>query len=256
MDRTGADADPVLWHITISPYSEKVRWALDHKGISYRTRAPVPGAHLAVALWLTRGRHYTFPVIEMDGERIGDSTAIIAALEERHPTSPLYPASTEERRRALELEDWCDEELGPYVRRFGFHELIHDPELFAEVGALTAPGAFRRMGPRGQAFARRMIGMRYDASRDAAAEAARAKVIAGFDRLEAELAGGEYLVGGRFGIADLTAASLLYPVVRPPESYVNIRRMPEPVERLRAELSERPGFRWVEDMYRRHRHPE
>jgi len=67
---------PTLWHITISHYSEKARWALDYKSIPYRLRAPVPGAHIPVALWLTYGRHYTLPVLDLGGERIGDSTAI------------------------------------------------------------------------------------------------------------------------------------------------------------------------------------
>jgi glutathione S-transferase len=76
---------PILWHLPISHYSEKVRWALAHKGVEHDRRAPIPGYHMAVALALTRGRHYTLPVIELDGGRIGDSTAIIAALERRHP---------------------------------------------------------------------------------------------------------------------------------------------------------------------------
>jgi len=56
---------PVLWHIPISHYSEKARWALAHKGVEHERRAPLPGAHIAVALWLTRGRHKTLPVLEL-----------------------------------------------------------------------------------------------------------------------------------------------------------------------------------------------
>lgn len=246
--------EPELWHITISPYSEKVRWALDFKGIPYAEKKPVPGVHMAVALWLTRGRSYTFPVLEIDGERIGDSTAIIEALERRYPRHPLYPASDDERARALELEEWFDEDLGPYVRRFGFHELINDPRIFEEVGALAAPGAFRRMGAPGQKVARQMIGLRYRAQGDGPAREAMLKVLAGFDRLEAELADRDYLVGDSFSVADLTAASVLYPVVRPKESYVTIDRMPAPVEELRTNLRERRGYQWVEEMYERHRY--
>lgn len=77
---------PTLWHITVSHYSEKARWALDYKGIPYDGRTPLPGAHMAVALWLTRGRHYTLPAIDIDGERIGDSTA---SLQRRRPDRRL-----------------------------------------------------------------------------------------------------------------------------------------------------------------------
>lgn len=244
-----------LWHITISHYSEKARWALDYKSTPYRVRAPVPGAHIPVALWLTRGRHYTVPVLDFYGERIGDSTAIIAALEARHPEPPLYPRDPGQRRRALALEEWFDEELGPYVRRFVFHELLRDPERFAKIGAQAAPRAFRLMGPTGAAYARPLIGLRYGARSDETAKIARAKIIAAFGRLEAELGAGDYLVGESFTVADLTVASLLYPLVRPPEAYVTIDRMPEPIERLRAQLRERRGYRWVEEMFRRHRCP-
>jgi glutathione S-transferase len=245
--------EATLWHISISHYNEKVRWALDHKGIPYRPRAPIPGAHMAVAAWLTRGRHYTFPVIDLDGERIGDSSEIIGALEERRPEPALYPFDPAERRHALALEDWFDEQLGPYVRRFVFHELLRDPDRFAEVAGQAAPRAFELMGPVGQGVARALIGTRYRARDDAAAERALAKVLAGFDRLEAELGEGDYLVGEAFGVADLTAASLLYPLVLPPEGYLTVDRMPEPVERLRTELRGRRGYRWTEEMFRRHR---
>jgi glutathione S-transferase len=89
---------PILWHIEISHYNEKARWALDLKGVEHERRALVPGYHMAVALALTRGRCYTSPILELDGRRIGDSTAIIRALEERYPQPPLYPAEPVERR--------------------------------------------------------------------------------------------------------------------------------------------------------------
>ena len=42
-----SDTRPTLWHISLSHYSEKVRWALDHKRIPHRRRAViVPGAHM------------------------------------------------------------------------------------------------------------------------------------------------------------------------------------------------------------------
>ena len=105
---------PVLWHIPVSHYNEKVRWALARKGVEHERRAPVPGAHMVVALWLTRGATKTFPVLQLDGEAIGDSTAIIAALE-RAPSraAARIPTDPDERRRALELEDYFDEQLGP-----------------------------------------------------------------------------------------------------------------------------------------------
>ena len=59
---------------------------------------------------------------------ISDSTEIIGALERRHPDPSLYPEDPVERRRALDLEDYFDEELGPPLRLLGFHEMVRDPE--------------------------------------------------------------------------------------------------------------------------------
>jgi glutathione S-transferase len=248
---------PVLWHIPVSHYNEKVRWALDLKGVEHERRAPTPGGHLLVAAWLTRGRAWTFPVLELDGRAIADSTAILAALEERWPRPALYPADAGERRRALELEEHFDEHVGPPVRLLAFHELRKDPRRIADFGASTLPRVLgeralvrRAAGPLTAAF----VQTRYRVAPDAAAEQARAQVVAALDLLEAELerSGSGYLVGERFTVADLTAAALLGPLVRPPEG----PRLPDAApafEAFAAPLRERPGGRWVRDMFSRHR---
>lgn len=251
-----SDSLPTLWQIDVSHYSEKVRWALAWKGVEHRRRSPVPGAHMAVALWLTRGGQVTFPVLSIDGERIGDSTAIIAALEERFPDPPLHPADAANRRRALDLEEYFDEELGPHIRQLAWHELCNDREQFTELMKHAAPGPLTRVPGAAAAYARVFTSLRFGARNTAAAERARAKVLAALDRLEEELGDGEYLVGDTFTVADLTAASLFYPLVIPEEG-----PLPTDVdsaaglERFRAPLKERRGYRWVAEMFRRHRKP-
>lgn len=247
------EAQVHLWHIRISHYSEKVRWALDLKSVPHERHAPPPPAHMAVSLWLSRGRTLTFPVLELEGRRIPDSTAIIAALEERFPDPALYPADPDERRRALELEEWFDEQLGPHIRRFVFHEARRDRERFAEMAAqaVPVPPLFRRPSA---AVARAFTAVRFGAASDEAAEASRVKVVEAFDRLEAELGEGEYLVGDTFTIADLTAAALLYPLVLPDEGPLSIEPLPEELARFRRPLEARRGFQWVRETFRRHRH--
>jgi glutathione S-transferase len=244
---------PVLWHIVISHYSEKARWALDHKRVPHVRRRPAPPAHILFALWLTRGRGFTFPVLELDGRAYGDSSEIIAALEQRWPEPALYPADPAARRRALELEDFFDEEVAPYVRRFAFYELRRDPEVFVALGAQAAPELFGRSPALAGAIGRAFTGRRYGADDAGRAAAALHKARAGLDRLEAELGDREYLVGDRFTVADLSAAAVLYPLVLPPEGPIDVDALPEPLERVRDELRERPGFRWVAEIYARHR---
>jgi glutathione S-transferase len=252
---------PILWHIPVSHYSEKVRWALDHKGIEHERRAPVPGAHIAYALWLTRGAQVTFPVLSVDGRHIGDSTAIIAALEERWPELPLYPEDPGERRRALELEDYFDERLGPQIRRFAWHALRSDRARMEELGHRMLPPAIRenRLARAfGGRFGSGYVTLRFRVADDDAAAAARGDVLAAFERLERELeaGGGGYLAGDVFSVADLTAAALFYPIVNPPEGPRVIPDGNPELEELFGPLRERSGGRWVAEMFARHRKPE
>lgn len=252
-----AQTKPVLWQIEISHYSEKVRWALEYKGIDHVRRAPLPGTHIPIALFLTRGGQPTFPVLQMDGRTIGDSTAIIAALEAKYLDRPLYPPKPEERLRALELEDWFDENLGPQARLLPFYELIQEPELFGAVAAENVPGPLAKAKPLVGAYGRIYTSLRWGADKAGGAERARQGIVVALDKLEAELTRGEgeFLVGEELSVADVTAASLFYPLVVPPEGPLS-PDLPRPAafDRFRGELSHRPGYRWVEETFRRHRH--
>jgi glutathione S-transferase len=254
---TQTQENPTLWQIDFSHYSEKVRWALEYKGIDHSRRSILPGSHIPIALGLTRGAQPTLPVLQLDGRNIGDSTEIIAALEARYPEPPLYPIDAEERARAIELEDWFDENLGPHARLLSFYELIQEPELFAEVAAESVPGPLGKAKPVIGAYARAFTSVRWNANSDDEAVRAREAIVAAFDKLEEELEkeDGEFLVGDSLSVADVTAASLFYPVVAPPEGPLdpNLPRPPA-LERFRESLSNRRGFKWVEETFRKHRH--
>jgi glutathione S-transferase len=247
---------PVLWQIDISHYAEKARWALDYKEVDHVRRSPLPGTHIPIALFLTRGAQPTIPVLQMDGRAIGDSTAIIAALDAKFLDRPLYPSKPDERSRALALEDWFDENLGPHARLLPFYELIQEPELFAEVAAESVPGPLGKAKPVVGAYGRIYTSLRWGANKTEEAERARQGIAAAFDKLEAELAAGdgEFLVGEDLSVADVTAASLFYPIVVPPEGPLS-PDLPRPpaFESFRQSLSDRAGWRWVEETFRRHR---
>jgi glutathione S-transferase len=248
-------AQPTLWHIPASHYSEKVRWALALKGVEHRRVAPPPGSHMVLAPLLTRRPRFTLPVLALDGRHIGDSTAIIAALEERFPQPPLYPEDPAERARALELEDYFDETVAPAVRQLGWHVIRSDRERFDQLATAAAPRALARFAPVIGAYLRAFTAVRFKASNTAEAERSRAAIRSALDRLEAELGGGEYLVGDSFTVADLTAAAILYPIAMPPGAPL-ADSPPPALVRVRDELgAERPALAWVEEMYRRHRRP-
>ena len=86
-------------------------------------------------------------MLQLNGQRIGDSTAIIAELERSFPEPPLYPSDDAERRRALALEDWFDEQLGPPIRLLAWHHVTRDPQRLEGVVEKQVPGAVARASP-------------------------------------------------------------------------------------------------------------
>src|SRR5439155_18723458 len=133
------------------------------------------------------------------------------------PRPPLYPAEPVERRRALELEDFFDEQLGPYIRRLVLHELRSDRAGAARLAAQVSPPPMKRYPRMSAEYFLAGTALRFSAGSAKAAERARRRVLRALARLEAELGANDYLVGERFTVADLTAASLFYPLVLPAE---------------------------------------
>ena len=135
-----------------------------------------------------------------------------------------------------------------------FDPLLEHPELMAE-----AMGTDKRRG--GNALkvfypvVNRVVRQKYAVNPERAAEG-RATVVAAMDRIESERGPSGYLVGDSFTVADLTAAAILSPLVRPPEfpyHQVDPARDPEDLKRWRDGLTERPAFKYVLEMYARHR---
>jgi glutathione S-transferase len=190
----------------------------------------------------------------MNGRAIGDSTKIIEEIERRWPEPPLYPVDPEERSRALELEDYFDEQCGPDARRVLFNDNLAEPEKF--LAMLYGPdhpriGLLKTLSPLFSQVVKRRFRIRPET-----VEESREKVHAAFDEVEAGIGPSGYLVGESFTVADLTAASILGLIVVPPEfPYIKLHPDERSAQsrRFRDSLKDRPGFKWVEDMYARHR---
>jgi glutathione S-transferase len=242
---------PVLWQYSFSNYNEKARWALDYKGIHHRRRSVMPGS--PQGLWMARGDR-TLPVLDLEGTRIMDSTAIIAALEERRPEPALYPSDPDERRRALELEDFFDEHAGHDMRRVGFCEARQDLGYALEFMTTDQPRVKRAVGQIGLRIGFpvvwRYMTARYGFNEEAVMRSRKALIDA-LDRIESERAGGDHLVGDSFTVADLTAAALLYPLVWPPQFPYEVPKRPE--WQFLEPHRDHPALVWIRETWRRHR---
>jgi glutathione S-transferase len=183
-----------------------------------------------------------------------DSTRVIAALEERNPEPALYPADPDERSRALELEDFFDEQAGHDMRRVGFWEAREDLPFALEFMTTDQPRLAAAVGRTGLRVSFpvvwRYMNARYRFTREAVEES-RGTLAAALDRIESERGGGDYLVGESFTVADLTAASLLYPLVWPPEFPY---KLPEPRSwKFMDPIRDHPALDWIRETWKRHR---
>jgi glutathione S-transferase len=242
---------PLLWHIPLSHYNEKVRWALDYKGIAHRRR--VLGPDYLIRAWRATGQG-KLPILWLDGRAIADSTRIIAALEERYPEPPLYPSDSSARERALALEDDLDDTLGPALRAAIVTPLFrNDPDIALRVLMTGMPDkAYRTLRPLLRIFPS-FYRFRHKIS-EADLEKDRAVVAAALDRIEHERHGRAYLVGDCFTVADLTAAALLGALLQPPEIQYPLQvELPPYLEDYRATLLRHPAAQWVVGIYRLHR---
>lgn len=212
-----------LYQLHWSHFVEKVRWALDYKGLAW-TAVDVDAFtkrqmhHLGCKLTLESGRTlYTVPTIhdEHTGAVVGDSAKILEYLERTYPNPPLYPEDVGERGEVTQWMLWLDSTLGLGARRLGYTQIaLEHPGILA---CLFIPHV---AGPKGSDSLKARIGgaliggvlsrrFRFQHNReDRVFEQLEECLLIVAGRLRSR----EYLVGERFTAADLTLAALLRPL--------------------------------------------
>jgi glutathione S-transferase len=86
------------------------------------------------------------------------------------------------------------------------------------------------------------------------AERRLARTRAALDRLVEEIGPHGYLVGGRFTVADLTAAALGR-LLAPPDYAHPVATASPALQEVRDSMRDHPAVDWIEAMYVRHRDP-
>lgn len=144
----------ILYQYNLSPFCDKVRRALRLKGIPFRT--------VEITLLDTlRGKlkelspAAKLPVLEINGERLTDSTDIIRRLDELYPEPRLIPSNPKEQALVHFLEDWADESLYFQEMHLRFtlpHNAVrwvgeaaaHDNPVMQRIAQKVMPLAMRR----------------------------------------------------------------------------------------------------------------
>src|SRR5262249_48867738 len=156
---------------------------------------------------LPRFGQKAMPILRHESRVLKSSAAVLDYVENTWPDPPLYPTDPAQRERALEIQKKFDE-IGAAVRRAAFHEWLPHTEYTARRFATGFAEWQQKL------YVRTFPGIRAVMALDmqinaAGAEAGRALTKEALDFVARHSAQTGYLVGDRFSIADLTAATIL-----------------------------------------------
>ncbi|SEP33190.1 glutathione S-transferase [Methylobacterium sp. ap11] len=197
-----------LYGTSLSPFVRKVLVVLAEKGVEVRhvpLRFHDPDPRFQAASPLGK-----IPALDDDGFLLADSSAIIHYLERKHPAPALLPTEARDLGRAIWFDEFGDTELFPVLIK-PFVQRVMRPKMMNQ--------------PCDEAVVAKCLGE----------ELPRL-----YDYLEGQV-DGEFLVGGTFGLADISVVT----------SFHNLRLAGETVDagrwpRLAAYVEgilERPSFK-------------
>jgi glutathione S-transferase len=200
----------VLHQFEISPFCQKVAKALQHKGIAF-TSMDYNGTQGAKAQTLSKvGK---VPVLDIDGQRLQDSTQIVRYLDAHYPHLPrLYPLDPLENAQAELWEDWSDEVL----YWFEVYFRVNDPAALDAAVALGVAGrpAYERALVKPLLKMTLKLQLLMQGLGRMSADDVTAELLRHLDRIDLVLAQTGWLVGQHKTIADLSVGTQLAEMVR------------------------------------------
>ena len=241
-------AELLLHQFPISHFCEKARWLLDAKGLRYRVKNQFPGLHAPVNRKLVGAT--TVPVLIHAGHAVGNSSTIAQYLDQHFPGWQSMPDDPAQREQVLALEREFDEAAGVHGRRYMYSFVLRDEALFRRLFFAEYGLVARTLGGLAAGALQKRISALYRTGARGLEESGPI-VERTLDRLET-LTGGDparYLVGDRLTLADVTAASLLAPMIGPPGTpWSADPEMPE-LRAIREQVRARPAGRWIMARY-------
>ena len=238
-----------LYQFPISHYCEKIRWALDYKGLEYETINLLPGLHIKTTKKLAK--YSSVPVLTDGDVVLQNSNKIISYLDETYPNKNLTPKDEIIRLEALQWEKYVDTELGVHVRVCCYHILLEHPKIVIPFFAHNGPWYGSLMMKLG--FSKLKVKMRQMMKINSEAFIqSKAKMSDAIDKIHNQLQDTEFLAGGEFSRADLAAASLLAPLVMPDGYGLSWpKNIPEDLQALTDEFKDK--IAWVDSVYKKYR---
>jgi glutathione S-transferase len=246
-------AEPILYVFAISHYCEKARWALDYFGIRYRLKHMMPGMNRRIAKKLG-AESGSLPFLETGGGVVAGSAAIID-WGEQHRAAGKPSLNGENPVEVAAIEKRLDDITGVHIRRYYYSDaLFSDPASVRPIFSRDLPLMQKALVTLGWS---KIVPIMIKGMDLGEAQGLRSyhKLATELDWLDELLADGRpYLTGDSFTRADLTAASLLAPLVNPAKhpTYAALS-LPKRLAETIRDWQDRPVLQWVSAVYERHR---
>ncbi len=202
----------VLHQMEMSPFTEKVRRILNFKGVPYREVVHQP-SQLNARRRLHRAAK--LPIVQYQGQTIGDSTQIALFVEEKFPDPPLIPLDPGARGLCMMLEDWADESLYFHEMRLRF-SMPHNAHRF--IPRLVA-GETRSLQKLAPALVRKItdVTLYFQGMGRRDLDTFINDVIRHMEAIAGRLNDQEYLVGSQVTLADIAVWVQLACIIETPE---------------------------------------
>jgi len=201
-----------LYQYEISPFCDKVRRTLKLKGQSFKTEN-ISLLQTQLGKVKKLGPAAKLPVLEIDGERIADSSNIVEELEKRFPSPTVYPSDKRQQALVHFFEDWADESLYFYEvylrfvrnpKEWGKITSKEDHPAFAALSQHIAPGVLKKQ-VMAQGLARKPWAV------------VETDLHKHFQSLSDWLEGQKYLCGDELTLADISVAGQITCIIGTPE---------------------------------------
>jgi glutathione S-transferase len=205
--------------LSYSPWSEKARWALDHRGIDYRSEEYTPmlgELALRVRTGKLRGK-ISVPVLLDDGKTVFDSMAIARHAEDLAGSRVLFPEG-----RDAEIEDWNarSEAAMAAGRALLLKVMARDERSQLESLPPFIPRALKSAMRPVAAFGIRYVAKKYASSEPD--EKHEATLVSTLDALRAVLRDRKTIFSSGFTYADIAMAMVLQAVRPVADEYLRL----------------------------------
>jgi glutathione S-transferase len=198
-------SDVILHHYEVSPFSEKIRKVLAHKGLAWRG-VEQPSINPKPKLIPLTGGYRRIPVLQIGADVYCDTACIARVLETRHPEPSLFPSASQ--GAAEIIAHWADHWLflASVPPAIGGLLPVLPKEFVADRQAMSPGFTVENL--------------------QRATPDARSRLVAALEWLDAQLRGRSFLLGDAFSLADAACFHVLWFLRNSPDAFVMVENRP------------------------------